>query len=328
MTELNFENALTFCQSCQSGYSLAKIGTSFEFDGTKRAIDAFTSGEDTEVYVSLQNKDGIKCKSKYNMKCNAKLQNGYGRTLADLNHLDLDIDEEMCILYDTEEQLFEEASCNEAGYVICEKDTEPHVEYWIDLYNSYEIKCDDGDCFDESLTNGDGDNISLANFGGIDLNKNQACVVAKDAEIKTKECNSNKLVVCELKCSSSNLSSTILPSMTTTTTTSATTTVTPTTPNSAPHLCQPSMSFQSPGTLKFYRSVASSNGYAHAPKLCSDVGMELANIGSSVDALQIQEILGSVHFLTLHIVKPLLNPSPFRLWQLLGVAVQPKLGIL
>ncbi|TRY60919.1 hypothetical protein TCAL_12786, partial [Tigriopus californicus] len=125
MTELNFENALTFCQSCQSGYSLAKIGTSFEFDGTKRAIDAFTSGEDTEVYVSLQNKDGIKCKSKYNMKCNAKLQNGYGRTLADLNHLDLDIDEEMCILYDTEEQLFEEASCNEAGYVICEKDTEP-----------------------------------------------------------------------------------------------------------------------------------------------------------------------------------------------------------
>lgn len=75
--------------------------------------------------MSLQNKNDEDCKSKNHNKCNGKLQDVSGTTLEHLEHLDLDVDDELCIWYETDDEKFTETPCNSQAWVICEKVAQP-----------------------------------------------------------------------------------------------------------------------------------------------------------------------------------------------------------
>lgn len=144
------------------------------------------------------------------------------------------------------------------------------------------------------MKTGDNQPIDLTPFDDIEIISNRNCAVAVNSEIKSKQCNQDKNVVCQTPC-------TWLPT-TTTSTIPPLTAITNPSPTEEVDIfttttasCQPSLSVESQINSKFYKAVESSNGFHGTPEACTASDMELANIQNDEDILALHETLGLQH---------------------------------
>ncbi|XP_059089579.1 uncharacterized protein LOC131885532 [Tigriopus californicus] len=115
---MNFNNAIT---TCSSGYVLASIENFVDYTDTMRAIQHFFEDEE-RVYVSLQNPNRQTCESDEQDTCNNRLKDANGNNLPSLDHVaDLNGEDRMCMLYDTDAEYFRGADCSSEAKVLCQK---------------------------------------------------------------------------------------------------------------------------------------------------------------------------------------------------------------
>lgn len=91
--------------------------------------------DEENVYLSLQNANGISCESVKDVDCNNRLQDANGNNLSDLQHVaNIEVHGNRCIWFETDDNEFKGENCAFNAWSLCQKDSGRRMTLFLFLF--------------------------------------------------------------------------------------------------------------------------------------------------------------------------------------------------